>query len=61
MERWSGLRGEDAAAILSKLEERSRALKIRYAEDSRESALADASSMATALAMDFAYTGTLRW
>jgi len=59
MARWSGLRREDAAAILTKVEERSAALKLRFVRDNEQAALMDLAALATALAMDFAYTGQL--
>lgn len=59
MVRWSGLREEDAAAILTKLEERAEALGLEVPARRQESSLMDLAAMATALAMDFATTGQL--
>ena len=59
MVRWSGLREEDAAAILTKLEERAEALGLEFPAKRQESSLMDLAAMATALAMDFATTGQL--
>jgi hypothetical protein len=59
MARWSGLRAEDAAAILSKLEERAEALGLELPTRHREAALMDLASLATAVALDYAYTGQL--
>jgi hypothetical protein len=59
MTRWSGVREEDAAAIVSKLEERAEALGLRLQARRRETALMDLASMATAVALDYAYTGQL--
>lgn len=60
MVRWSALREEDAAAILAKLEERADTLNLRFPRRRQASRLMDLSAMATALAMDFAYTGQLQ-
>ena len=58
MVRWSGLGDEDAEEILRKLQERADALDLRIPSSSKkESALMDLASLATALAMDLAYTG----
>jgi hypothetical protein len=59
MARWSGLRAEDATAILSKLEERAEALGLELPTRRREAALMDLASLATAVALDYAYTGQL--
>jgi hypothetical protein len=59
MVRWSGLRDEDARAILAKVEERAAALKLRFVREEEQAALMDLAALATALAMDFAYTGQL--
>ena len=59
MGRWSGLREEDAAAILSKIEERAEALSLQFPAHRQESALMDVAAMATAVALDYAYTGQL--
>jgi hypothetical protein len=57
--RWSGLRAEDAGAIVAKLEERAGALGLELPARRRETALMDLASMATAVALDYAYTGQL--
>ena len=59
MTRWSGVREEDAAAIVAKLEERAEALGLQLQARRREAALMDLASMATAVALDYAYTGQL--
>jgi hypothetical protein len=55
--RWSSLDEVEVVAILDKLEERARALNLRYAGRERDSKLAELASLATALAVDFSYTG----
>jgi len=59
MVRWSGLREEDAGAILSKVEERAEALNLELPSVRKEAALMDLAAMATAVALDYAYTGQL--
>ncbi len=59
MVRWSGLREEDALAILSKLEERANALGLEFPARRQDESLMDLAAMATAAAMDFATTGQL--
>lgn len=57
--RWSGLQEQEAQAILAKIEARARALRCSYARASAAEKLMDISALATALAMEFAYTGRL--
>lgn len=60
MVHWSGLDPQDAEEILNKLEERADALNLRLPRRQIKAGLMDLSSMVTALAMDFAYTGQLQ-
>ncbi len=55
--RWSGLPQDEVQAILAKLEKRAQTLKIEFNPAHTESAVLDLGAMATALAMDYAYTG----
>jgi hypothetical protein len=55
--RWSDLTRKDVDAILDKLEERAGVLHLEYARSKSPAKLAELSSLATALAMDFLYTG----
>jgi hypothetical protein len=55
--RWSGLDETDAVTILDKLEDRARALDLRFETKRTESKLLDLTALATTLAMDFGYTG----
>ncbi len=57
--RWSGLEESEGAAILKKIEDRTRALRCGYAPPDAPERLMDISALATALAMEFAYTGRL--
>jgi len=57
--RWSGLDEEEAGAILMKLENRAKALDLRFAGNQRSRKLMDLASLGTALAMNYAYTGRL--
>ena len=59
MVRWSALREEDAEAIFTKLEERAEALGLQFPATKREEALMSLASLATAVALDYAYTGQL--
>ena len=59
MVRWSALDEEEARAILSKLEDRAKALRLRFPRRQLSQKLMDVAAMAAALAMEFAYTGTL--
>ena len=54
---WSGLREQDVGTILTKLEERSEALGLEFSLSAMGNKLIDIASIATSLAMDFAYTG----
>lgn len=55
--RWSNLDQVEVVAILDKLDERARALHLRYAARERDAKLTELSSLATSLAVDFSYTG----
>ncbi len=55
----SGLLDLEVTAILDKLEERSQALKVKVFEEQVEAGLVDAAALASALAMEFAFTGRL--
>jgi hypothetical protein len=57
--QWSELREEEVRAILSKLEDRAQALDLYFRRNQLAAKLLDLTSLATALAMDFAYTGRL--
>jgi hypothetical protein len=57
--QWSELAEEEVHAILSKLEVRAKALHLRFRRNQLAAKLLDLTSLATALAMDFAYTGRL--
>jgi hypothetical protein len=57
--RWSGLDETECRAILLKLEDRARALRLTFPRRQAGRKLVDVASMATALAMEFAYTGRL--
>jgi hypothetical protein len=57
--RWSNLSEASGATILRKLESRSRVLGLSYRPGRAEEKLMDILSLATALAMDYAYTGRL--
>jgi hypothetical protein len=57
--QWSELRKEEVGVILSKLEDRAEALDLYYRRNEKSAKLLDLSSLATALAMEFAYTGRL--
>jgi hypothetical protein len=54
---WSGLSAADMGIILSKLEERAAALALELPRAAIGNKRMDIASLATALAMDFAYTG----
>jgi hypothetical protein len=56
---WSGLEEEEVRVILSKLQDRAGALDLTYRRSQLAARLLDVTSLATALAMDFAYTGRL--
>ena len=55
--QWSGLEESEVEAILTKLEQRAGALRIRFEPTRYEEALMDIGALATVLAMEFAYTG----
>ena len=57
--QWSELDEEEVAVILSKLEDRAEALELYYRRSQLAAKLLDLTSLATSLAMDFAYTGRL--
>ncbi len=57
--RWSGLDEEEAGEILNKLEQRAEALGIAFPRARRSRKLMEIAGLATALAMDYAYTGRL--
>ncbi len=57
--RWSNLSEASAETILRKLESRSRTLGLVFRPGRAEEKLLDIVSLATALAMDYAYTGRL--
>jgi len=57
--RWSNLSAAAAETILRKLESRSRTLGLVFRPGRAEEKLLDIVSLATALAMDYAYTGRL--
>jgi len=57
--RWSGLEEEEVRTILSKLQDRADALSLECRKREAGAKLMDLTALATALAMDFAYTGRL--
>jgi hypothetical protein len=57
--RWSGLDEEETGAILNKLEDRAEALGLGFPGSRRSRKLMDIAALATALAMDYSYTGQL--
>ena len=57
--RWSGLEEEEVHTLLAKLEDRAGALGLRYRRGQVGAKIMDVTALATALAMDFAYTGRL--
>jgi hypothetical protein len=57
--RWCGLEEEEVRTILSKLQDRADALSLEYRKRETAQKLMDVTALATALAMDFAYTGRL--
>jgi hypothetical protein len=57
--RWSGLDTEEVNTLLVKLEDRADALALVYRRNEQGRKIADVTALATALAMDFAYTGRL--
>lgn len=59
MARWSALDDSEARAIYAKLEDRADALRLAFRPRDTQRKLADLAAMATAIAMEFAYTGRL--
>ncbi|HXG08600.1 MAG TPA: putative zinc-binding metallopeptidase [Gemmataceae bacterium] len=57
--RWSGLDEEEVRTLLLKLEDRADALGLCFRRGHLAAKIMDVTSLATALAMDFAYTGRL--
>jgi hypothetical protein len=57
--RWSGLEAEEVNTLLTKLEDRAEALDLSYRRREQGQKIMDVTALATALAMDFAYTGRL--
>jgi Putative zinc-binding metallo-peptidase len=57
--RWSGLGENEVATLLDKLQDRAYALDLHYARGQAMVKVMDTTALATALAMDFAYTGRL--
>jgi hypothetical protein len=57
--RWSGLDEEEVRALLAKLEDRAGALDLYYRARELAAKRMDVTALATALAMNFAYTGQL--
>jgi hypothetical protein len=56
---WSGLQESEVEPILAKLEDRAEVLDLQYSPKRLTQVLMDVTALATALAMDFAYTGQL--
>lgn len=56
---WSALDEEEVSTLLSKLQDRADALSLHFPRRQEAAKLLDVTSLATALAMDFAYTGRL--
>jgi hypothetical protein len=59
VKQWSGLEKREVEAILDKLADRAEALDLSYRPSKTKEKLMDMISMATSLAIDFAYTGRL--
>jgi hypothetical protein len=57
--RWSGLDDEEVQTLMIKLQDRARALDLRYRPRRQAEKLMDVTALATSLAMNFAYTGRL--
>ncbi|HZU36536.1 MAG TPA: putative zinc-binding metallopeptidase [Gemmataceae bacterium] len=57
--RWSGLGDDDVRTLLEKLEDRADALGLQFRPSKLTERLMDVTSLATSLAVDFAYTGRL--
>lgn len=56
---WSTLDQREVGTLLTKLEDRSLALDLQYRKSQAAAKILDVTSLATALAMQFAYTGAL--
>jgi hypothetical protein len=54
---WSALPEEEVRTLLAKLEDRADALALQFRRRQRNAKLLDLITMATSLALDFAYTG----
>ena len=57
--RWSALDQDEVQALLEKLEDRAAALDLSFLRRQLETKVMDVTAMATALAIDYAYTGRL--
>ena len=57
--RWSGLDEDEVRTLLEKLEDRAAALELYYRAREVAAKRMDVTALATALAMNFAYTGQL--
>jgi len=57
--RWSGLQEEEVNTLLAKLEDRADALDLQFQRRRLSMKIIDLAALATALAMNFAYTGRL--
>ena len=57
--RWSGLQEEEVNTLLAKLEDRADALDLEFQRRRLSMKIIDLAALATALAMNFAYTGRL--
>jgi hypothetical protein len=57
--RWSALEKEEVKTLLSKLEDRADALDLTFRRRNFPTKIMDVTAMATALAVDYAYTGRL--
>jgi len=57
--RWSGLGESEAETLLAKLEDRAAVLELCFLRSQTAAKILDVTALATALAMDFAYTGRL--
>ncbi len=55
--KWSGLEVAEVETILDKLEDRAESLRLCYPRGQAENKLVELAALASALAMDFAYTG----
>jgi hypothetical protein len=57
--RWSSLDLDEVQALLEKLEDRAAALELAFLRPQLDTKVMDVTAMATALAVDYAYTGRL--